>query len=288
MSGLLFSKPLYRGTLLKRYKRFLADVQLDTGEILTIHCPNTGAMTDLAQEGTIVWFSGQDHDLLYCQESSPDILTLLQGTKEVTEGSLRDYCSGWIEKDVKLKKVVTKRRYPHTWQMIQQGDLFIGVNTQNPNRLIRLGLFCQDLPNFPTYEHIAPEFAVDRHRLDFFCENSPHDALHMEVKNVHWRQKNLEKAEYGLEKFPWAYFPDTVTERARNHVALLEKMGSQGHKTALMYVVQREDCLGVQASKEADFLYWSTLQDCRYLKIYGYNCVLSPLGIALKDPLIVQ
>ncbi len=39
-----FTSPLVQGTLIKRYKRFLADVRMDNGEIMTVHCPNTGTM----------------------------------------------------------------------------------------------------------------------------------------------------------------------------------------------------------------------------------------------------
>lgn len=52
-----FLNPLRQAVLLKRYKRFLADVQLVNGEVITIHCPNTGAMTGCAESGMKIWMS---------------------------------------------------------------------------------------------------------------------------------------------------------------------------------------------------------------------------------------
>ena len=54
---MLFPSPLVRGRLVQRYKRFLADVVLDTGEMVTATCPNTGSMMGLTTPGTIVWLS---------------------------------------------------------------------------------------------------------------------------------------------------------------------------------------------------------------------------------------
>jgi sugar fermentation stimulation protein A len=48
---------LHSGKLLQRYKRFLADIELDTGETITAHCPNTGPMTGICQIGGRVMVS---------------------------------------------------------------------------------------------------------------------------------------------------------------------------------------------------------------------------------------
>ena len=52
--------PLYPGILLKRYKRFFADIELASGEVITAHCPNTGPMTGLYLPGQPVQVSRSD------------------------------------------------------------------------------------------------------------------------------------------------------------------------------------------------------------------------------------
>ncbi|MDH0290225.1 DNA/RNA nuclease SfsA [Pseudomonas sp. GD04087] len=55
-----FEPALEEARLIKRYKRFLADIETASGERLTIHCPNTGSMLNCMSEGCRVWFSRSD------------------------------------------------------------------------------------------------------------------------------------------------------------------------------------------------------------------------------------
>jgi sugar fermentation stimulation protein A len=69
-----FAPELEQGRLLIRYKRFLADIETDAGERLTIHCPNTGSMLNCMRPDGRVWFS-----------RSNDPKRKLPGTWEISE-----------------------------------------------------------------------------------------------------------------------------------------------------------------------------------------------------------
>lgn len=53
--------PMLKGRLQKRYKRFLADIELESGEVVTAHCPNSGSMKNLIEHGPTVYISKSDN-----------------------------------------------------------------------------------------------------------------------------------------------------------------------------------------------------------------------------------
>ena len=68
---MIFADPLLRGPLVRRYKRFLADVDLETGETVTAHCANSGSMLSVDAPGSEVWLSparNPDRKLKYTWE----------------------------------------------------------------------------------------------------------------------------------------------------------------------------------------------------------------------------
>ena len=54
---MFFNAPLRRGALVRRYKRFLADILFEDGSEATAHCPNPGSMLGVAPPGAPVWVS---------------------------------------------------------------------------------------------------------------------------------------------------------------------------------------------------------------------------------------
>ncbi len=109
--------PLIEGRLIKRYKRFLADIELDTGEKVTAHCPNSGSMKGCAIPGSQVWLSVSDNpkrkykhtwELIKVPETMIGINTLVPNklVKQSIENGLIQELSGYdrVKAEVKTSR----------------------------------------------------------------------------------------------------------------------------------------------------------------------------------------
>tara|TARA_B100000212_G_scaffold336802_1_gene310668 strand:- start:199 stop:951 length:753 start_codon:yes stop_codon:yes gene_type:complete len=150
---------LEEGTLLKRYKRFLADIRLDNGMEITAHCPNTGPMKGLLFDNSRVRVS-----------FSPSPKRKLSWTWEQVE--------------------ITGKKGDKLW---------VGVNTLFANKLIRKVIEANLLYQFiGEIELIKPEVVYGKEKkskIDFFItpksSNPDKRDIYIEVKNTTWAKDNF-------------------------------------------------------------------------------------------------
>ncbi len=151
--------PLVEGTLLKRYKRFLADVELEDGEVVTAHCPNTGPMTGVLHPGGRVRL-----------RHAPSPSRKLAWTWEQAEVQGADGAPIWV-----------------------------GINTALPNRLVRATIEAGCLePWLGPISGIRAEVPYGegrRSRIDLLLTPADGAAdprpIYLEVKNTTWTRAEL-------------------------------------------------------------------------------------------------
>lgn len=229
MTDFLYTYPeLLPGILLKRYKRFFADIELATGEIVTAHCPNTGPMTGVCTLGAPVYLS---------RSNNP------------------------------------QRKLAYTWEMIQVEKTWVGVNTALPNRVIKLALEQQLIPELAgQYDTIKPEvpYGCDRKsRIDFLLtQETTGQTLYLEVKNTTYSQGAI------------ALFPDTVTTRGQKHLRELTALVPQA-EAIMLYFINRQDCTHFAPGDKMDATYGQLLRAAvaQGVRVLPFRFEVSPQGI---------
>jgi sugar fermentation stimulation protein A len=202
-----FAAPLVEGRLVRRYKRFLADVELAAGGAVTAACPNTGSMLGCCEPGSRVWLSESD---------SP------------------------------------RRKYRHTWEIVESAGVKVGINTGLPNRLVREAVENGVIGELAGYGSIRPEvaFGEERSRVDLLLEHPARPGCYVEVKNV-------TAAVTGRV----ALFPDAVSERGAKHLRELMRLKARGLRAVLVFCVQRGDVDEVRPADAIDPVYGRTLRE---------------------------
>ena len=113
-----FPRPLIKATLLRRYKRFLADVRLPDGREGVAHCPNPGSMMGLAWEGATIWLD--DHG------DPKRKLAFGWDLVEAENGALVDINTGRtnriVEEALTAGKIPALTHYPHLKREVKYGE----------------------------------------------------------------------------------------------------------------------------------------------------------------------
>ena len=151
--------PLIEGALIKRYKRFLADIKLESGEVVTAHCANTGPMKGLLSEGAKVRMS-----------ISPSPSRKLPFTWE---------------------QVCVLNTYKE--------EVWVGINTLFANQLIKKviekNLLKEIIGEIETIKSEVPYGKDKKSRIDFFLtpksSNPDKRNIYIEVKNTTWIRENV-------------------------------------------------------------------------------------------------
>ena len=152
-------EPLIEGILIKRYKRFLADIQIENGEIVTAHCANTGPMKGLLNEGAKVRISFSSST-----------------TRKLP----------WTWEQVKVIGSDNK-------------EVWVGINTLFANKLIRKvieqNLFKDKLGEIAKIKSEVPYGKDKKSRIDFLLtpksSNPDNRNIYVEVKNTTWTKNNV-------------------------------------------------------------------------------------------------
>ena len=245
-----FPSPLLPARIIKRYQRFLLDAILADG----------------TAEGTIV--------TAHCANSGS-----MWGVKEA---GLR--C--WLSPAPEPTKAPA-RKLQYTLELVEDGlGALVGLHTGLPNKLVLEALTAKAIPELANLTEWRPEvkYGNQNSRIDILGQeltpSGESRKVYIEVKNVHMRRP---------DRFDGttAEFPDAVTARGTKHLEELMDMMADGHRSVLVFVVQRMDCKDFAPAEDIDPVYAKTLKAAisEGLKVLVYACDVSLAGITLKKSL---
>lgn len=173
------------------------------------------------------------------------------------------------------------RKLKYSLQMIDVGTSLVGVNTSLPNHLVADAITDGTISELQGYAHLKKEvkYGVEgKSRIDILLTDDNKPPCYVEVKNV------------TLKEGEEAAFPDAVTTRGAKHLDELLAEVEKGNRAAMVYLIQREDCIALHPSDEKDPVYSQKLRDvvAKGVEAYAYACEISPQGIKVTQPLSVK
>jgi sugar fermentation stimulation protein A len=170
-----------------------------------------------------------------------------------------------------------RRKLRYSWKAVQIDGVWVGVDTQLPNRLVELALSQGAIPGLDGYRRIRRERRMGaRSRVDLLLDDGEGGGrCYIEVKNVTLVEDGL------------ARFPDAVTTRGRKHLRELGERVAEGHRAAMVYVVQRADGRRFAAAADIDPEYAEALLEAHEagVEVFAVGCEVTPEGVRATEVL---
>lgn len=253
---------LISGLLLRRYKRFLADVNIN-GSVTTVHCPNTGSL-----------------------------LTILDKTAAATSQQQEQQMEGdHLNLECRMSVTQNKnRKYQHSLEMIAVNGNWVGIHSALANKIVLNALNSGLISECRGYSHLSTEVSSKDSKIDFQLIFGDHHEDHsvkkrkrvapssaieianqmfVEVKSVTMVPSNSSIAE----------FPDCVSTRATKHAKFLTNHVRAGGRAAIVFLIQRSDATSFTISS-LDSEYQQAIHEAssRGVLILPYVCSFSSEG----------
>lgn len=166
-----------------------------------------------------------------------------------------------------------KRKLAHTLEVVEVDGGYVGINTMHPNRLVAEALAADAIPELSGYASIRREVKYGKaSRIDFLLEDPERPPCWLEVKNCHLRREGT-----------LAEFPDCVAARSLKHLGELEDMVAEGHRSVMLFVIQRTDCDVFAACHDLDPAYAKGLEKAARagVEVLCYDCDIGPDAIRI-------
>ena len=173
-----------------------------------------------------------------------------------------------------------KRKYAHTWELVEAGGIWAGINTGLPNRIVHEAIARGEVPELAGYDVIRPEVPYGTgSRIDLLLTGS-RPPCYVEVKNV------------TLVEEGQARFPDAVTVRGQKHLRELMEVVRQGMRGVIFFLVQRPDGGAVAPADSIDPEYGRLLRlaTAHGVEALAYRAEVTPEQIRLcrRLPIILD
>jgi sugar fermentation stimulation protein A len=255
-----FPEPLIEGILLRRYKRFLADIRLPDGTVVTAHAPNTGSMLGCDEPGSRVWLRDTGNP----RRKYPLSWELVEADGGVLVGTNTSLANRLVAEGIDKGAISELQGYEQVRSEVPYGD-----NS-------RIDLLLERARESRAAGFPGP--VGGRPAAGKGGRGEGRESCYVEVKNV------------TMVRDGSALFPDSVSLRATRHLAELERVAADGHRAVVFFCLQRDDADRFHPADEIDPDFGMMLRRVAGtgVELLAYSADVSTAGISIGRPLSVD